>query len=186
MITDLLEGGLGAGRKLLDALTAEPAARGRAFVAQLGARTGCGCDIPEPCWMPVQLGDVRSEVCRGGAATLRFRVTNRGPGRQTVAVSWVVESKSDGVVSTNDSSVTLGPFERQVLEVTARPDGGPLVLLVWVRGCRSYVVRWTVRESRRGCDSFHEVDIDDGPDLRHHWYDHFYCQRGCMSQPIHR
>jgi hypothetical protein len=27
-----------------------------------------------------------------------------------------------------------------------------------------------------------EVEIEDCPDLIHHWYDHFYCERPCPSR----
>jgi hypothetical protein len=27
-----------------------------------------------------------------------------------------------------------------------------------------------------------EVEINDCPDMIHHWYDHFYCHRHCQDQ----
>jgi len=41
------------------------------------------------------------------------------------------------------------------------------------------MVRWTIKQTSRGGTCCHEVDIDDGPDYLHHWYDHFYCERPC-------
>jgi hypothetical protein len=31
------------------------------------------------------------------------------------------------------------------------------------------------------------VEVEDCPDLIHHWYDHFYCDRPCTDRkPNHR
>jgi hypothetical protein len=61
------------------------------------------------------------------------------------------------------------------------PECGEHELLVWVRGCKNHYVRWTVSTARRGVDSCHQIDIEDGPDPIHHWYDHFYCNHPCIA-----
>jgi hypothetical protein len=50
------------------------------------ATGGCGCDIPPPCWVPRELGEVRSRVCARGTATVRVGVTNRGASASQVAL----------------------------------------------------------------------------------------------------
>ena len=49
--------------------------------------------------------------------------------------------------------------------------------LIWVRGDRDHVLRWTVRVTSHAGNCCHEVDVADCPDLVHHWYIHFYCER---------
>ena len=55
--------------------------------------------------------------------------------------------------------------------------------LVWIRGCKDYFIRWTVVTAASGvscCAT--ELELEDCPDLIHHWYDHFYCQRPCPNR----
>lgn len=148
------------------------------------AGRGCGCDIPPPCWMPRELGEVRSHVCAGGTATLRVRVTNCGASPRKVAVE--AKPASAGV-TIDPSSLALGPLERGVvvasLAIPAKAGlGEEQEALIWVRGCRDHVLRWTVRVASRGGDCCHEIEVEDCPDLIHHWYDHFYCERPCSHR----
>jgi hypothetical protein len=144
-------------------------------------RGGCGCEIPPPCWMPRELGVVRSRVCAGGTATLRVRVTNCSASPRKVAV----DARPDSAGLTIDpSSLELGPLERGValasLAIPAKAGvGEEREALIWVRGCRDHVLRWTVRVASRAGDCCHEIDVEDCPDLVHHWYDHFYCEHPC-------
>ena len=41
-------------------------------------------------------------------------------------------------------------------------------------------LRWTVAAVARPQACCHEVAVCDGPDHVLHWYDHFYCPRGCF------
>jgi hypothetical protein len=145
-----------------------------------------GCKIPPPCWVPKSLGDVTSAVCPGAAATLRIRVTNCGVGARNVRVE--VPGTADDLknISISPPSLTLQPQERGSFSVTATvPPDAPCPnrkeYLVWVRGCYDYYFRWTVISAHRGDKSCHEISVDDCPDLIHHWYDHFYCDRPCPS-----
>jgi hypothetical protein len=131
-----------------------------------------GCDVPPPCWWPRAAGEVTSFICEGDTATLRIEVTNCGPQRR----SFSVEAPKD--VTATPAQLDLGPMERQL--VTLR-RGGPGEAVVWVRGCYEHFVRWTVEISSRGSSTCHEVRIEDCPDYRHHWYDHFYCERPCPA-----
>jgi len=152
----------------------------RGVVPARGKACSCGCDIPPPCWMPQPLGDVTSHVCPGGTASLRIRITNRSATSRTIDL----EATGASGVAIAPSALTLGPMEHGVavasftLEGTAE-CGEKHEALVWVRGCRDHVLCWTVKVSDRGADCCHQVEVEDGPELVHHWYDHFYCQRPC-------
>jgi hypothetical protein len=153
----------------------------RGAVRALAPSDDCCCEIPPPCWMPQPLCDVASHVCRGGTATLRLRVTNGSMTPRTL----LIDATGDATgVKVTPASVALGPMQRGMVVVSLtlgveQPLGEERDLLIWVRGCREYFLRWTVTVASRGIDACEEVEIEDGPDLIHHWYDHFYCNRSC-------
>jgi hypothetical protein len=141
-------------------------------------KSGSCCEIPPPCWMPKELGPLSSHACPGATATLRFRVTNCGIESRTILV------EADQGATVNPGSLQLGPLQRGWVTVSftapaSSCDGDCTEILVRVQGCNRFYLRWTVRISKRGCDCCHEIDVEDCPDLVHHWYDHFYCQRPC-------
>src|SRR5579859_923437 len=141
---------------------------------------GC-CEIPPPCWMPKELGPVSSHVCPGGAATLHLRITNGGMTARTIRV------QADQGATVAPSQLELAPFQRGWVTVsytvpTGSSDSECQEILVSVQGCNSFYLRWSVRSSKRGCACCHELDVEDCPDLVHHWYDHFYCPRPCPTQ----
>ena len=187
---EVMDAAMRAGADLLDALqggrTDLASALQRSFPTMgmtLPRMEGC-CAIPPPCWMPEDLGEVRSHVCPGATATLRVGVRNCGATARTVEVEG--QPKTSGVVVT-PTSLVLGPMERGIavasLAVPATAGSGEeREALLWVRGCRDHVLRWSVRVAGRGADSCHEVDVEDCPDPVHHWYDHFYCERPCTHR----
>jgi len=139
----------------------------------------CSCEIPPPCWVPQSLDDVGTRVCPGNKAVLRLHVTNCGVSGRTIEVD-----AGDKDVVVDPSSITLGPMEEGTVtlsfEVPATATEGEVrKFLVWVRGCKVYVLPWTVEVACKNEDCCQDVDIEDCPDLVHHWYDHFYCQRPC-------
>jgi len=82
-------------------------------------------------------------------------------------------------------NLALGPMQRAAAVVSLtigvdQPFGEERDLLIWVRGCREHFLRWTITVASKGIDACQEVEVDDGPDLIHHWYDHFYCNRSCQ------
>ena len=185
-LVGLMDAAVRMGEDLLDALqgrrtTGLVSTLQRTMPSLPMARGGCTCHIPPPCWMPRDLGEIRSRVCAGGTATLRVRVTNCSASPRKVAI----EARPDSAELTIDpSSLALGPLERGVaLASLAMPAkagvGEERETLIWVRGCRDHVLRWTVRVASRAGDCGHEIDVNDCPDLVHHWYDHFYCERPC-------
>ncbi len=183
---DLIEHSARAGRELLEAFVGDPVGRARemaASVTPLAAAAGrqirgCGCDIPPPCWMPEQLGNLTSHVCPDATASVCLRITNGGVSPRDVTVS--AGGPHGSLVTIDPPSVTLAAFGCATVTATVRaPDqkGQPLDVQLWVHGCRDHVLRWTVDISGHGCSCTHEVEIEDCPDLVHHWYDHFYCER---------
>lgn len=149
----------------------------------------CNCEIPPPCWMPQPLGEVTSYVCEGGTATIRFRVANCSNTSRKINIS-VPGSKAGVKITQQD--VNLGPMERAVVGVSLSvavdaPCGERREIIIWFRGCREQFLRWTVEVASRGVESCSEVEVEDCPDLIHHWYDHFYCDRPCTDRkPNHR
>src|SRR5262249_11830013 len=81
VLTNAMDEGTKVGLDLLQELARNPAT---VMISQLLKSAGsqmkrsgkCSCDIPPPCWMPRNLGEVVTHVCPGGTATLRVRVTN--------------------------------------------------------------------------------------------------------------
>ena len=141
----------------------------------------CTCHIPPPCWAPQPLGELASHVCPGAAATLRIRVTNCGAAKRTFRFE---ATGAAAGVTLAPATLILGALERgQAVASVAVPAtascGEEQEALIWVRGCQDHVLRWRIRVAARGVDSCHQIDVEDCPDLVHHWYDHFYCQRPC-------
>lgn len=153
----------------------------------LRPKAGC-CEVPPPCWMPRPLGECVGMAAPCQRTCVRLRVTNCDRAERDVRVG-VVRLPQGWKLEGAPATLALGPFERATAEVCVRvPDGTPAgethELLVWVSGCRDHYLRWTVRVGTGGsATSCHEVAVDDCPDYRHHWYDHFYCARGCSPQP---
>jgi hypothetical protein len=110
---------------------------------------------------------------------IRIRVTNCGALAHTVAVEAWPESAG---VALHPDALTLGLWEHGTviasLAIPAKAGvGEEREGLIWVRGDRDHVLRWTVRVTAHAGNCCHQVDVADCPDLVHHWYVHFYCER---------
>jgi hypothetical protein len=152
-------------------------------ISKLNQSSGC-CDIPPPCWEPQPLGEVTSFVAAGGKATVRFRITNCGFTSRTITV---VVAKPVPALTFSPASLTLGPMERGVISAsfeigTDAKKGFEEELVLFVRGCRNYYLRWIITVADCGVDMCNEIEVNDCPDMIHHWYDHFYCPRHCQEQ----
>jgi hypothetical protein len=160
----------------------------RPAMARRHGRTCRNCHIPPPCWEPQPLGTFASRACPGASATIRIRVTNCGSSPRTVKMEPSPSSK--GLII-KPAELVLGPEERgyAVVSFEVAPDaaeGEVSEFLVWVRGCHEHFFRWRVRVGRLCGGSCPEVEVDDCPDNIHHWYDHFYCERGCPQPQVKR
>lgn len=145
---------------------------------------GSSCHIPPPCWAPQSIGEVCSYVCPGGTATIRLRVTNCGVTRRDINIEAAGKGPNITITPPN---LALGPMEREFVTASLpvpadAPTGQEYEVLVWVRGCQNHYLRWTVKVTSRGASCCHEIEVEDCPDLVHHWYDHFYCDRPCVNQ----
>jgi hypothetical protein len=143
---------------------------------------GCDCEIPPPCWMPQPLKPVVSRVCPGGKGVLRLTVTNCGITSRKIEVT-----ATNPAVAITPSTLTLGPMEQGLAVLTLElpataPAGAHEQAIVWIRGCRVHYLRWTVEAAGAAVCRTADVDVEDCPDLVHHWYDHFYCPRPCPEQ----
>ena len=144
---------------------------------------GCSCEIPPPCWVPQPLGEFTTEACPGNSGVLRLTITNCGMASRTIKVS-----ATNAAVTVAPASLTLGPLEDGLvvlsLDVPAAASKGQTQRsIVWIHGCKTYYLRWTVVVAASGsscCAT--DVELEDCPDLIHHWYDHFYCQRPCPNR----
>jgi hypothetical protein len=184
-LADALGSSMRASRQLLTALfgpTAEALSEQFTVVRESAGRmSGCSCDIPDPCWMPKRYPTVLSHACPGATARLRLQITNCGLEQRRISVA---AQGAQSAVVVEPESLSLAPFEtgEVVATVTVPHDKAePVDVRLWVRGCRDHVVPWRVSVSGSGCDSLHEVGIEDCPDLVHHWYDHSYCQGPCYG-----
>jgi hypothetical protein len=176
LAAQLADGFVDIGRRLLDGLG-----------SGLPRTAGC-CDIPEPCWMPADLGELHCALCAGGRGTLHLTVTNTDFRRRDFQVA--AAGPDAGRVQIAPGSFQLGPKERRRVKVTfnADLDDGvdcdTLEALIWVIGCRAHYLRWTIEVGKRDTGCCHEVEVFDQPDYVHHWYDHFYCYRDCFGRVI--
>ena len=170
-VGSVLEQGTKAGMELLDAIK-----------LPLPSRSGCSCEIPPPCWEPQPIGDVTTRACPGNKAVLRLHVVNCGSAGRTVTVD-----ATNKAIDVTPASVTLGPYEDATvvlsldIPATAK-EGEREKAVVWVRGCYVHYLRWTVEVTCKNASCCSDASVEDCPDLVHHWYDHFYCQRPCPHQ----
>jgi hypothetical protein len=144
-------------------------------------RTGGTCEIPPPCWAPQPLGTVATRACPGTKAIVRLDITNTDMVGRTSDVK-----VTGGGASVTPAALALGSLEEGLVVVSfdvppTDSDGTTRKMIVWVDGCRRHYLRWTVVSTCQAQDCCAEVAVEDGPDLIHHWYDHFYCQRDCAG-----
>jgi hypothetical protein len=167
----LLEEGAKLGFGLLDSIK-----------LPLPSKSGCDCTIPPPCWEPQPAGEVTTRACPGNKALLRLHVTNCGSRGRTIAVDTTNKD-----VDVSPASVAIGPYEESTVVVSldvpaTATEGESHRLVVWIRGCYVHYVVWTVEVTCKNATCCTDLDVEDCPDLIHHWYDHFYCDRPCPHQ----
>lgn len=171
-VGDLLEQGTKVGMGLLESIKLPLPSKS----------CGCNCEIPPPCWEPQPIGDVTTRVCPGNKAVLRLHIENCGSSGRTIAVE-----ATDKKIDVQPASAAVGPFGEETvvlsIDVPANAtEGEKQKTLVWVRGCYVHYLHWTVEVTCKSASCCSDVEVKDCPDLVHHWYDHFYCERPCFHQ----
>jgi hypothetical protein len=149
----------------------------------LSRRLGSSCEIPSPCWAPQYLGDFTCTVSPRESATFELQLENRTLETRPFKVG---VAGYENVVVTPGPEVNVPALQRQTVRIAATiPQtakvGESLDLTVVVIGCRIYYLHWNLRACAFGLNPHHRIVIKDGPDNIHHWYDHFYAVRPCMS-----
>ncbi len=153
-------------------------------------RDAC-CEAAEPCWMPHSLGEITCELKAGDKGTVCLLITNEDFRARTFHVS--ATGKSAGFVTFSQKDFTLTSKER--VAVTAeflmpKPDEAEQKkdcscieheAILWVRGCQSQYLRWTLGSACESARCCHEVTVHDCPDYTLHWYDHFHILRPCVG-----
>lgn len=142
----------------------------------------CTCEIPAPCWEPQRIDDVTTKACPGNKAVLRLLIENCGAEARSITVD-----ATDKSITVSPASVSVAPYEEELVLVSlevpaAATEGEQHRTVVWVRGCYVHYLRWTVEVSCKGTNCCDDVAVSDCPDLVHHWYDHFYCERPCPHE----
>jgi len=180
---NLIDTQVALGSQLVQSMTGVALPTTGDFMRTIQARTThkC-CEIPPPCWMPQPLGDCTSHVGQCKTACIRLVITNRDRVARTITAE-----SSDKTIKITPASLSLDPFARGTVSACIdipqdAANGTQVQTVISLHGCRDYYLRWTVSVGTLGIDACHEIDVEDGPDLVHHWYDHFYCVRGCMTR----
>ncbi len=190
-LKDLFHAQLLVGRELVKLLGgAGDVARGLSKM-RLPRGHSC-CEVPEPCWMPLALGEIRCKLKPGDSGTVCLVVTN-GDFRPH-NYQFVAAGRSAANVTFSQNAATLGPKER--IAVTANftvpkddrlPEDCRCIdheALIWVRGCRNHYLRWVVDEVARSEACCKEVEVHDDPDYVLHWHDHFYQPKPCFGPAV--
>ncbi len=186
-LKSLLNAQMMLGKELLKLAGSATGALGALRGIKLPKGHSC-CEVPEPCWMPLSLGEIECTLRPGDQGTVCLVVTN-GDFRPR-QYQFAATGKSAAAVSFSTSSVTLGPKERIAVTATftvpkdSRVEDCRCVdheALIWVRGCRNHYLRWTIDEAACAKPCCHEIEVNDDPDYVLHWYDHFYMPRPCFG-----
>lgn len=171
-VGDLLEQGTKLGMGLLESIKLPLPSKS----------CSCNCEIPPPCWAPQPVGDITTLACPGNKAVLRLHITNCGAIKRKISVD-----ATDKAVAVQPASLTVEPFEEETVVVSmdipaTANEGEKHKTIVWVHGCYLHYVRWTVEVTDKHASCADDVEVEDCPDLIHHWYDHFYCERPCFHR----
>jgi hypothetical protein len=136
--------------------------------------------IPEPCWYPEFAGEALSHVSEKTPGTLLLSLHNGGPTSRTFTLTSTPAIDIEPATLTVPARTSATAMATYELAPDATEHDAALVQLR-VGGCRDHDVHWRVKPAKVGSGPV-EVEIDDRPDYRHHWYDHFYCSHACTGK----
>jgi hypothetical protein len=181
LLKDVVAAQFSLGKELLNVLsTGTKSAYGGLSGLKMPKMHSC-CEIPDPCWMPKALGEVKCQLTAGGTGEVKLVVTNNDFRAHTVNAQSA--GKDAGLVQFTPAQIALGPKERTtiVAQFTAPAQPGTYEVVVWVSICSDHYLRWTVEVGEQQNPCCYEVTVDDSPNYVVHWYDHFYCPRPCLG-----
>ena len=152
------------------------------------------CDIPEPCWMPKNLGEICCEIGAGDVGELCLVIGNGDfkPRRYRVHA----RGEDINLVTISEPGFELGAKERKLVSVKfkmpekqidqSRPvrtccESNDYEFLIWIEGCSNHYLRWYLNRSKKHKECCNEVCVDDKPDYELHWYDHFHVPQPCFG-----
>ncbi len=185
---EVVDAQMAFGQKLLESFTAGSGGVVKDMLnAAIGPKTDSCCDIPDPCWMPLSLGEIHCHLCPGASGQVCLVITNLDFRKRDFTIH--AAGKDAAQVSFSTSHISLGPKERLGVTATfkAPTDNrtshcfGQYEALIWVQGCRNHFLRWTVDTHSKSGSCCHEIFVNDQPDYELHWYDHFYFDRPCFG-----
>ena len=187
-VMNLIREEVNLGSALFEAITGQPVSKLRTLVPPMPKRGRECCEIPPPCWMPQPAGDCVSHTGECKSASLDLVVNNTAIQPRPVSIH--VSGTGAGLVQVTPPAATVPALDRRTFTLTVTvpqntPNGILVDVLVLVKGCKTHYLHWKVSVGTVGFCDCSEIDIDDGPDLIHHWYDHFYCPRPCPN-PAHQ
>jgi hypothetical protein len=151
------------------------------------------CDIPEPCWMPLNLGEICCSLCPGDVGEICLIISNEDFREREYEV--VAATDHSAPVSISNSKIMIGPKERRLVSVKFtmpvkdrdQPETDSCCecndyeTVIWVLGCRNHYLRWYVNNDEKHSKCCHEVCVIDQPDYELHWYDHFHVAQPCYG-----
>ena len=140
------------------------------------------CRHPRACWMPDERGPIVSNVSPCGTARVHFTVRNCGLIPREVFVA--ATGEHEALVYGAPATATIGALDsaKLVAELTLPEGTTEATVILWVRGCKDTAVRWKVNASGCAHATDQHVHIEDCPDTRHHWHDHFAQPRDCRNR----
>lgn len=194
---ELIAAQLGLGKELLKAFIAggnilADGAKGMS----LPQGSSC-CDIPDPCWMPRSLGEIKCNLAPGAEGEVCIDIVNEDFRAHSYEIKPAGQDAGAVQIDQKDRSFNLGPKERRTVSVRVivpKTDRDPdrresccecddLDLLIWVRGCAEHYLRWIIcRDEKAKKPCCHCVCVEDAPDYELHWYDHFHVMRPCPTE----
>ena len=182
MLADAVESARDLGSRVMRSVTtlADRVGKDTKALTQVArTTTSCSCARPQRVGSPTSF----SRSCRRYAPVELLELCSRS----TTAV-WRIgrcssrRREQTQVMATGaPSAATIGALDTAELaaEVTLPNGTDHADLILWVRGCSDTAVHWTVSASDKGCNTTHQIAIDDCPGTQHHWYDHFAQPRQC-------
>ncbi|MBL6752630.1 MAG: hypothetical protein ISP90_19115 [Nevskia sp.] len=149
-------------------------------------KLGSCCAVPEPCWMPLEIGSAKLQLAAEGAGEIHFVVTNGDYRSRTFTAK--AAGADAGLVQISPASAVLGPNERGAFtaKITNPGKPGTYEALIWILGCRDHYLRVTIVVGEKQKNTCYKVTVDDEPDYVVHWYDHFYCKKPCHGSTAGR